>query len=302
MAAEFASDNADQLRLRTGREPQLGDLYAAHFLGAAGAAQLINAAGERPWDSAAATFPQAARANRPVFYDGDGRPRSHAEVLAQLRATALREAPPVSRVEFAGSTAGGGNSFAGVETTNPALAAALEARAQAERQLMSLLAAQGEGSSQGGPFASLLTAGLVQQALGGATASGQPGLDPRAVAAYNAQLQAREDAALQEAAASLIEAGRSAGSIATALSPNGTNRGGNQGGGSSGQSAGADSGLFGLGSATEAATTPQPSASGLAASTVTSPGDGRLPAQAAMLLAATQSGVAAPALRGRSLR
>ncbi|MFN7606919.1 MAG: transglycosylase SLT domain-containing protein, partial [Hyphomonadaceae bacterium] len=72
MAAEFAGDNADYLRGRTGQEPEAGDLYAAHFLGAGGAAELVNAARDRPWASAADLFPSAAAANRPIFYKNGG--------------------------------------------------------------------------------------------------------------------------------------------------------------------------------------------------------------------------------------
>ncbi len=86
MAAEFAKDNADFIRAKTGIEPQTGDLYAAHFLGAGGAAELIQAASNTPNAKAAALFPSAAAANRNVFYR-DGRALSAAEVLEGLRAT-----------------------------------------------------------------------------------------------------------------------------------------------------------------------------------------------------------------------
>lgn len=210
MAAEFASDNADALRVRTGREPVTGDLYAAHFLGSAGAAQLINAASDQPWEAAANLFPQAARANRPVFYASDGRPKTVVEVLQGLRATAMREAPPVSQVEFAGTTRWAAQPSAPAGAVNPALAAALEAQSQAERQLLALIGSDAGGD--GSPFSALLGAGLVQTALDGrAMAGGDPGL--------YAQMLAQEDAALDQAAADIIERGRTSGSIATALSP-----------------------------------------------------------------------------------
>jgi hypothetical protein len=97
MAAEFANDNADYLRARTGQEPQPGDLYAAHFLGAGGAAELLNAVRDTPWASAASLFPSAAAANRSIFYREGGGARTVSEVLENLRATALKEPPPVSR-------------------------------------------------------------------------------------------------------------------------------------------------------------------------------------------------------------
>ena len=87
MAAELAASNAAYLRGRTGREPGGGDLYAAHFLGPAGAATLLEAVAARPGASAAALFPQAAAANRSIFYSA-GRPATVAEVHANLQRTA----------------------------------------------------------------------------------------------------------------------------------------------------------------------------------------------------------------------
>jgi hypothetical protein len=86
MAGELASDHAAYLRGRTGREPTSGELYAAHFLGPKGSAKLIEAMESRPGVSAAALFPEAASANRSIFYR-DGRPASVAEVYANLTKT-----------------------------------------------------------------------------------------------------------------------------------------------------------------------------------------------------------------------
>lgn len=83
MAGELASENAQVIQSRLGRPASGGELYAAHFLGAQGAAGLIAAAERSPALPADELFPQAARANRPIFYDG-GRPRSASEVLASL--------------------------------------------------------------------------------------------------------------------------------------------------------------------------------------------------------------------------
>ena len=100
MAAEFSNDNAEFIRARTGQEPQSGDLYAAHFLGAGGASELINAARNQPWARAADLFPAAASANRNVFYER-GRAKSVIEVLEGLRATTGREPPQISDRELA---------------------------------------------------------------------------------------------------------------------------------------------------------------------------------------------------------
>jgi hypothetical protein len=98
MAGELASDHAAYLRGRTGREPTSGELYAAHFLGPKGSAKLIDAVENRPGVSAAALFPEAAAANRSIFYR-DGRPATVGEVYANLTKTggdlpAMREASP----------------------------------------------------------------------------------------------------------------------------------------------------------------------------------------------------------------
>lgn len=83
MAGELTSDNAAYIRGRIGREPTSGELYAAHFLGPKGSAQLIQAASTSPGAIAANLFPDAAAANRTIFYRG-GRPVTVAELYANL--------------------------------------------------------------------------------------------------------------------------------------------------------------------------------------------------------------------------
>ncbi|ACG77587.1 putative lytic transglycosylase [Phenylobacterium zucineum HLK1] len=87
MAGELASDHASYLKGRTGRTPTAGELYAAHFLGPQGSAKLIEAVQARPGASAAALFPDAARANKSIFYR-EGRPATVSEVYANLTRTA----------------------------------------------------------------------------------------------------------------------------------------------------------------------------------------------------------------------
>lgn len=86
MAGELASDHAAYLKGRTGRTPSAGELYAAHFLGPQGSARLIEAVQTRPDASAASLFPDAARANRAIFYK-EGRAASVGEVYANLTRT-----------------------------------------------------------------------------------------------------------------------------------------------------------------------------------------------------------------------
>lgn len=87
MAGELASDHAAYLKGRTGRTPTSGELYAAHFLGPQGSARLIEAVENTPGAVAANLFPDAARANKSIFYR-DGRPVSVAQVYANLARTA----------------------------------------------------------------------------------------------------------------------------------------------------------------------------------------------------------------------
>jgi hypothetical protein len=90
--------NAVQLAKRIGRAPSEGELYIAHFFGPYAAAKAIKLAGSDPTANAAATFPAAAAANRPIFYDKQGNARSIAGVCAELtrRYQVARAAPPTS--------------------------------------------------------------------------------------------------------------------------------------------------------------------------------------------------------------
>lgn len=82
MAAEFAADNQAYLERKTGRDTTSTDLYFAHFLGAGGAAEFLGAMDRNPDQPAADIAPQAARANRNVFYDDNGTARSLKDVYA----------------------------------------------------------------------------------------------------------------------------------------------------------------------------------------------------------------------------
>jgi hypothetical protein len=82
MAGAFTKANATTLTGRLGRPPSESELYIAHFLGAGGAARLISLAASNPNAKAADFFPDAARANAPIFYD---RATGAARSLAQVR-------------------------------------------------------------------------------------------------------------------------------------------------------------------------------------------------------------------------
>jgi Transglycosylase SLT domain len=80
MAAELASDNGDFLSAQLDRAPEQVDLYLAHFLGEAGAVSFLTAHDRTPDAAAAPSMPQAAAANRSIFYDQSGAPRSFKEI------------------------------------------------------------------------------------------------------------------------------------------------------------------------------------------------------------------------------
>ena len=107
MGGVFTQLNAVQLAKRIGRAPSEGELYIAHFFGPDAAAKAIKLAGNDPTANAAAIFPAAAAANRPIFYDRQGNARSIAGVYAELvrRYQVARITSPTSmQVAAAGST------------------------------------------------------------------------------------------------------------------------------------------------------------------------------------------------------
>lgn len=88
MAAELAADNSAYVSGRLGRDVTPSDLALSHFLGAEGAVRFLTALDDNPDASAAPLFPEAAAANRSVFYDASGAPRSLADIHAQFAAKA----------------------------------------------------------------------------------------------------------------------------------------------------------------------------------------------------------------------
>ncbi|HEX7948239.1 MAG TPA: transglycosylase SLT domain-containing protein [Phenylobacterium sp.] len=106
MAGELASDHAAYLKGRVGRDPTAGELYAAHFLGPQGSAKLIQAVQSTPGASAAALFPDAAHANKSIFYR-DGRAATVGEVYANLTRTGGGGAAAVSAEPTADPQDGG---------------------------------------------------------------------------------------------------------------------------------------------------------------------------------------------------
>jgi hypothetical protein len=147
MAGAFTRINAGKLAERLGRGPTEGELYVAHFLGPTGASRLISLADSRPLTPAAAIFPNAARANPTIFYDGRGNARSAGDVYRNLigryevarsgpanppasgpanapAAVADAAAPAVPRTGFAPDTAGLTETYAAAARLSPAVQAA----------------------------------------------------------------------------------------------------------------------------------------------------------------------------------
>ncbi len=94
MGAELTAGHAAYLKGRIGRPATQGELYAAHFLGPDGAADLIQAGQSRPDTAAAAMFPAAARANKSIFYH-NGQALNVTAVLANLTRTAGSTSMPI---------------------------------------------------------------------------------------------------------------------------------------------------------------------------------------------------------------
>jgi len=86
MAAEYARDNQARLARALGREIGATDLYLAHFLGPNGAIRLLGTMRNEPDRPAAELLPEAAAANRSVFFEPDGRPLSVREIYDRFAA------------------------------------------------------------------------------------------------------------------------------------------------------------------------------------------------------------------------
>lgn len=84
VAGAYTRVSHDTLSENIGRQPTEGELYIAHFLGAGGAVRLISEAETNPDRAGRDLFPDAARANRSIFYEASGRPRSVAGVYDVL--------------------------------------------------------------------------------------------------------------------------------------------------------------------------------------------------------------------------
>jgi hypothetical protein len=84
MAGVLTQSNSFKLTGKIGRRPTDAELYMAHFMGVGGAGKLIQSAEDSPQANASRMFPNAAAANRSIFYDRSGSARSVSEVYSVL--------------------------------------------------------------------------------------------------------------------------------------------------------------------------------------------------------------------------
>ena len=101
MAGEAAKQTKQSLECALGREVCGGELYAAHVFGQNGARHLIELKERNPQGRADLAFPEAAKANRSVFYHADGTAKSVGEIYSwavndQAEQTSTVSAPKAS--------------------------------------------------------------------------------------------------------------------------------------------------------------------------------------------------------------
>lgn len=126
MAGALTRRNAGFLNDAIGREPNAGELYIAHFLGAKGAANLIRSAADNPDASAADLFPRQAAANKSIFYQ-KGRERTVAEVYAELVRKHGGDEPPMvpgTMLAYSGSNPQASEAVAAIDRITNAFDAA----------------------------------------------------------------------------------------------------------------------------------------------------------------------------------
>jgi hypothetical protein len=84
MAAEYAKENRAALEGALDRKAGAADLYFAHFLGAGGATRFLQALDAGGSVKAAELMPEAAAANRAVFYDPSGEAKTVQTIYREL--------------------------------------------------------------------------------------------------------------------------------------------------------------------------------------------------------------------------
>ena len=90
MAAEMLKKDTAEIRARLGRDLTSEEIYLAHFLGPGDAYKFLAKVDTEPRHVAAKLLPKPARANKPIFYDRQGRKSkslSVAEVHRKIEAS-----------------------------------------------------------------------------------------------------------------------------------------------------------------------------------------------------------------------
>lgn len=131
MAAELARDNQEALRGTLRREPDSAELYLAHFMGQDGATKFLTALQQNPGQSAASLFPKPASANRTIFFEDDGSPRSMGQVMTLLRDKVQRAMAQDGNVYIPGGAFAESFDTAAASFANPPAAIPLPAPARA---------------------------------------------------------------------------------------------------------------------------------------------------------------------------
>jgi Transglycosylase SLT domain len=122
MAAVLTQSNSFKLTGKIGRRPTDSELYMAHFMGVGGAAKLISNAEDNPQASGARLFPNAAAANRSIFYDSTGRARSVSEVYSVLTSRYASAAnSPATRTAMASVGVSPGVALASAAPATPSI-------------------------------------------------------------------------------------------------------------------------------------------------------------------------------------
>lgn len=165
LAGEFARDNKAEVERALGRPAQKTDLYLAHFLGAGGATEILKAIQQNGSTPAADILPEAASANRAVFFDGKtGEPRTVADLYRRFANKIEKNAATYSQLGASASIDATGGS-AGVANALPLLPARLD------------------GTSGGTPLATFNAMVLVAlKLLAGTSPFAPPPSDPAGIA------------------------------------------------------------------------------------------------------------------------
>lgn len=148
MAGAYSAQNKEYLERETGGKASSTDLYLAHFLGAKGAAQFISARHENPGAAAADILPQAARANKNVFFDkATGQARSLDQVYALFAQKFAGGTQIASTKTSDRATPPSPPSPGGVSSTPPSSAGNALVRAPAAAPALTVARAQAHPSS-----------------------------------------------------------------------------------------------------------------------------------------------------------